>query len=65
MTTTEHGALSCPKCGTTMNHHANKLVYAGKGPDGKLDEMLEEFHRCPNCGTGVSRRANLFAEGTF
>ena len=48
--------ISCPVCGASMNHHANKLVYGGEdGNDSKMAEVLEEFHRCPGCGAGVSR----------
>jgi len=47
--------IPCPICGSPMNHHADKLVYQDERQD--IDELLEEFHRCPTCGTGVSRTA--------
>ncbi len=44
-------AMICPKCGATMNHHADKLSYGESG------EYVEEFHACPNCGNSASREA--------
>ena len=53
--------LRCPKCGTEMNRHAEKLVYAGAAADsGRVDPALggqiEETHACPHCGNVESRR---------
>ena len=54
-------AMTCPKCGTPMNLHAEKLVHAltpeeaaavGTGVDG----MLEIVFACPQCGWIESRR---------
>ncbi len=56
MTVNQSSPIPCPECGKPMNHHADKLVYAGED---KLEEVIEEFHRCPACGAGVSRRGRL------
>jgi hypothetical protein len=55
MTQTE--TTSCPVCGATMNHHADKLVYIAEA--GGASEAVEEFHSCPNCGASASRPAAL------
>ncbi|HET8969275.1 MAG TPA: hypothetical protein VFN06_07600 [Gaiellaceae bacterium] len=53
--------LTCPKCGTEMNHQADKLVQpvtqaeAAAG-DGALDGLLERVFACPGCGWIDSRR---------
>jgi len=53
--------MTCPTCGMTMNHHAEKLVEprdaaeaeaAGSGMEG----LIEEVHTCPGCGRETSRR---------
>lgn len=46
--------IPCPVCGTPMNHHADKLLYASDS-DGLTEEAVEELHRCPACGAGASR----------
>ena len=56
MTGNQSNPIHCPECGTPMNRHADKLVYVNEG---KLEEVIEEFHRCPACGAGVSRRGRL------
>lgn len=53
--------MVCTPCGTTMNHHAEKLVdprtaEEAKKMDVKLGGILEEFHTCPKCGSTGSRR---------
>ena len=51
--------VRCPRCGTPMNRHAEKLVYGGdgeRGDDGLLGGMLEETHACPGCGNVLARR---------
>ena len=53
--------LRCPKCGTEMNRHAEKLVYPADMSDApKIDPalggLLEETHACPGCGNVESRR---------
>lgn len=55
--------LHCPKCGATMNHHADKLVLpSDDGPPGSFDAALggiiQETHTCPACGTVEFRRAD-------
>jgi len=40
-----------------MNHHADKLVYAGCAGDAAPSEVVIEFHACPACGNSSSRPA--------
>ena len=45
--------MICPKCGTQMNHHADKLDYTAaltelNVVDSNLGGILEEVHTCPN-----------------
>lgn len=50
--------MQCPKCGATMNHHGDKVVYGTSGRvDPDLDGVLEEMHACPRCGYVTSRSA--------
>ena len=56
-------AMTCPKCGATMNHQANKLVYPVTREEeteitSAFDGMIEEIFACPNCGRIESRRAD-------
>ncbi|MEO8399566.1 MAG: hypothetical protein ABI550_07100 [Ignavibacteriaceae bacterium] len=51
--------IKCPKCGSEMNHHADKIIYSdsenkSKYFDEDLDGILEEHHKCPNCGATLS-----------
>lgn len=53
--------LRCPRCGTEMNGHAEKLVYSDNAADARrIDPMLggliEGTHACPACGNVESRR---------
>jgi predicted RNA-binding Zn-ribbon protein involved in translation (DUF1610 family) len=53
--------LRCPKCGTEMNRHAEKLVYTDSDPDDRRIDpafggLIEETHACPKCGNIESRR---------
>ena len=53
--------MRCPKCGTEMNRHAEKVVHAGSAADlglvdAALGGLLEETHACPRCGNIESRR---------
>lgn len=50
--------MSCPVCGTPMNHHADKLSYASDPADA-IQEVVEELHRCPACGAGTTRTARF------
>jgi hypothetical protein len=56
-----NGDMICAKCGAEMNHHADKLIYAGEqtsaGADASLGGAVEETHACPGCGAVASRRA--------
>ena len=52
--------MICPKCGDTMNHHADKVIYSGEtdpraGIDPELGGLIEETHNCPGCGAIASR----------
>jgi ribosomal protein S27AE len=53
--------LRCTKCGSEMNHHAEKLVVTAStrelGYDAGLGGYIEENHTCPNCGYLDTRRA--------
>lgn len=53
--------LRCPKCGTEMNCHAEKLVHPESAAelslmDTALGGVLEETHACPRCGNVEARR---------
>jgi ribosomal protein S27AE len=51
--------MQCPKCGATMNHHAEKVVYGAAGRvDAELGGVLEAMHACPRCGHVTSRTAD-------
>jgi ribosomal protein S27AE len=52
------GKMACPKCGSEMTFHAEKLTLASPEESGynvPLGGVLQEFHSCPNCGAGASR----------
>jgi ribosomal protein S27AE len=54
--------MVCPRCGTPMNHHADKLVEASTRVDAadvepELGGVIEETHACPKCGNVEFRRA--------
>jgi hypothetical protein len=44
------GRRVCPKCGTEMNRHAEKIDFgaAGGRTDPVFGGVLAEFHTCPN-----------------
>jgi uncharacterized C2H2 Zn-finger protein len=52
--------LACPRCGATMNRHAEKIVFSGDpgdSPSGlELEGAVEEFHTCPGCRYVLERR---------
>jgi ribosomal protein S27AE len=55
--------MICPRCGATMNHHAEKLVAPPTADDlarndPVLGGVVEELHACPGCGAVASRRAS-------
>lgn len=55
-------ALCCPRCGTSMNRHAEKVVHPDNPGDLALMDpalggVLEETHACPGCGNVESRGA--------
>ena len=41
------GGLVCPRCGTPMNFHAEKVDAAGA--ESSRDGLVVEFHTCPAC----------------
>ena len=52
--------MSCPKCGTPMNHQAAKLVQPvteeeSTAQPATLDGLLMLVFACPNCGWIDSR----------
>ena len=52
---------SCPKCGSEMNYHAEKLDHlaAATSPediDPEFGGVVSEMHFCPRCGYSASRR---------
>ena len=50
----------CPRDGSKMNQHAEKLVYPatpGEAADRALGGTVEEMWTCPVCGEGTSRKA--------
>jgi len=54
-------AMTCAKCGTEMNHQADKLVQPTTGEEAAtvgptLDGLLERVFACPGCGWIDSRR---------
>jgi predicted RNA-binding Zn-ribbon protein involved in translation (DUF1610 family) len=53
--------MRCPKCGTEMNHHADKVVEAEQPEDARLvdpelEGIVQEIYSCPSCGWVESRR---------
>jgi len=53
--------MTCLKCGTTMNHQADKLVYPLTAAEAAamtpaLDGVIEIVFACPSCGWIDSRR---------
>ena len=46
--------MQCPRCGTEMNHHADKLIERVDAPDEMNDRLpvgvIHEVHACPGCG---------------
>lgn len=54
-------AMICPKCGATMNWHADKVMQgpSSQGPqvDPALGGVVLEMHSCPACGANASRAA--------
>ena len=59
--TSASGRVICPRCGSEMNRHAEKLDYSvdPSGPffDATLGAALMEFHTCPGCRYVVERGA--------
>lgn len=55
-------AMKCPKCGTEMNHQADKLVHPVTPEEvaamtAVFDGVLEIVFACPGCGWIDSQRA--------
>ena len=56
--------MSCPKCGETMNHHADKLVAPVDEKEAMLIDqtlggLIQETHGCPACGNVEFRLADV------
>ncbi len=47
--------MTCPACGTEMNHHADKLVERAdelaECDDPLIGGVVMQVHACPACGT--------------
>jgi hypothetical protein len=42
--------MICLACGTTMNHHADKVEYAEGAGESAWGGAVMEVHTCPGCG---------------
>jgi ribosomal protein S27AE len=54
--------MICPRCGSEMNHHSDKIMYFNDAQEAASSEptiagFIEEFHACPNCGAAASRHS--------
>ncbi|HJW13080.1 MAG TPA: hypothetical protein VJ776_00210 [Thermoanaerobaculia bacterium] len=51
------GRLLCPRCGGTMNLHAEKVDRGADSAnaDADMDGVVAEFHTCPACKYIVER----------
>ena len=54
--------MTCPLCGTRMNHQASKLVHPVTEEEAAevseaFDGVLEDVFACPRCGRIEARRA--------
>jgi hypothetical protein len=49
--TSPSGRLLCPRCGSQMNFHAEKIDRSAdpSGADTGLDGVVAQFHTCPAC----------------
>jgi ribosomal protein S27AE len=55
-------AMICPKCGATMNWHADKLIQGSTAKEARQADLglggaIVEMHSCPACGASASRLA--------
>ncbi len=55
--------MTCPKCGTAMNHQADKLVHPVTKEEAAavtpaLDGVILVVFACPGCGWIEARRAS-------
>lgn len=53
--------MTCPRCGSEMNHHAVKLAdprdaEEALAADAELGAIVTEAFTCPACGTNAARR---------
>ena len=51
--------VKCPKCGTEMNHHADKIIAEFTEEDLKyyneaFEGIIKEHYKCPGCGATLS-----------
>jgi ribosomal protein S27AE len=58
----EKQRIQCPRCGTPMNHHADKLVAptdesSAANADPVFGGVIQETHTCPACAAIEFRRA--------
>lgn len=59
----EKQRIKCPRCGTPMNHHADKLVSptdadSVASADPAFGGVIQETHTCPACGAIELRPAS-------
>ena len=52
--------MTCPKCGATMNQHAERLIDPRSREevarlDSELYGVVHQMHSCPACGASASR----------
>lgn len=47
--------MACPRCGATMNHHADKALPCA--PDATDTVAVEGLYACAACGATASRRS--------
>ena len=54
--------LICPRCGTEMNHHSEKLVYESGSAENRGSNQSGVLRKCtlvPLCGAGLMTKAVL------
>jgi hypothetical protein len=53
-------AVTCSKCGATMNHHGDKLIMADMPDD--APSPIAAMHACPACGNQTAVPNDLVKE---
>ncbi len=52
--------MTCPNCGHTMNHHADKLLLDDPEAQTAAYSQLIEAYSCPHCGANASKMVNNY-----